>query len=92
MIATRAVILRGQYPHNTGVLGNLLPNGGFLKFRRLRREESTVATWLQDVGYRTAFYGKYLNGYAETDPPPPGWDDLDVLRAGGHGIGRAPCR
>ena len=45
------------------------------EFRRLRREESTVATWLHDIGYRTAFYGKYLNGYTEIDPPPPGWDE-----------------
>ena len=26
---SRAAILRGQYPHNTGVLGNLPPEGGF---------------------------------------------------------------
>ena len=63
----RASILRGQYPHNTLVLGNLPPEGGFLTFRRLGLEESTIATWLHAAGYRTAFYGKYLNGYTETD-------------------------
>ena len=72
---SRASILRGQYPHNTLVLGNLPPEGGFLTFRRLGLEQSTVATWLQAAGYRTAFYGKYLNGYTETDAPPPGWDE-----------------
>jgi arylsulfatase A-like enzyme len=72
---SRAAILRGQYPHNTHVLGNLPPQGGFLTFRRLKREQSTIATWLQAAGYRTAFYGKYLNGYTETDAPPPGWDE-----------------
>ncbi|HEX6015130.1 MAG TPA: sulfatase, partial [Geminicoccaceae bacterium] len=72
---SRASILRGQYPHNTLILGNWVPEGGFLTFRRLKREQSTVATWLQDAGYRTALYGKYLNGYGETDAPPPGWDE-----------------
>ena len=72
---SRASILRGQYPHNTLVLGNWAPEGGFLTFRRLKREQSTIATWLQDAGYRTALYGKYLNDYSETDAPPPGWDE-----------------
>jgi N-acetylglucosamine-6-sulfatase len=72
---SRASILRGQYPHNTLVLGNWVPEGGFLTFRRLKREQSTIATWLQAAGYRTALYGKYLNGYSETDAPPPGWDE-----------------
>jgi hypothetical protein len=39
--------LRGQYPHNTEVLGNLPPQGGFKTFRGLKRETSTVATWLR---------------------------------------------
>ena len=81
---SRASILRGQYPHNTLVLGNLPPAGGFLTFRQLRLEESTIATWLQIAGYRTAFYGKYLNGYAETDPPPPGWDEWHAANNDGY--------
>jgi arylsulfatase A-like enzyme len=72
---SRASILRGQYPHNTLILGNWVPEGGFLTFRRLQREQSTIATWLQDAGYRTGLYGKYLNGYSETDAPPPGWNE-----------------
>ena len=31
-------------------------------------EDSTIATWLQDAGYRTGFIGKYLNGYGEQAP------------------------
>ncbi len=75
---SRASILRGQYAHNHGVLYNGGENGGFATFRRLGREESTVATWLQDAGYRTALLGKYLNGYPEGADPayvPPGWDE-----------------
>jgi N-acetylglucosamine-6-sulfatase len=81
---SRASILRGQYPHNTLVLGNLPPEGGFLTFRRLGLEQSTVATWLQAAGYRPAFYGKYLNGYAETDAPPPGWDEWHAANNDGY--------
>ena len=47
---SRASILRGQYPHNTEVLGNLPPEGGYKAFRRLKRETSTIATWLQGGG------------------------------------------
>jgi N-acetylglucosamine-6-sulfatase len=81
---SRASILRGQYPHNTLVLGNLPPEGGFLTFRRLGLEESTIATWLHAAGYRTAFYGKYLNGYTETDAPPPGWDEWHAANNDGY--------
>src|SRR5829696_5891255 len=80
----RVSLLRGQYAHNHGVLGNGGPNGGFATFHRLGGEDSTVATWLHDAGYRTALLGKYLNGYPEdTDPSyvPPGWDEWDALVA-----------
>ena len=55
---SRASILRGQYSHNTHIVGNEPPWGGFETFRRLGLEESTVATWLHDAGYRTAMVGK----------------------------------
>jgi arylsulfatase A-like enzyme len=75
----RASILRGQYPHNHGVLDNR----GFELFFALDREQSSLATWLQDAGYRTALIGKYLNGYRSDEFPegasathvPPGWDE-----------------
>jgi N-acetylglucosamine-6-sulfatase len=73
---SRASILRGQYSHNHGVLFSDGPNGGYDTFHALGHEESTLATWLQSVGYRTALIGKYLNGYGETGGPtpvPPGW-------------------
>ncbi|HZC84722.1 MAG TPA: sulfatase [Rubrobacter sp.] len=79
---SRATILRGQYPHNTGVLSNGPPNGGYEKFRDLGRENSTVATWLQDAGYRTVLIGKYMNGYHGTRVP-PGWDKWYGI-SGGH--------
>jgi N-acetylglucosamine-6-sulfatase len=72
---SRASILRGQYAHNTQIFTNAPPGGGFEKFRNLGHEESTVATWLRDGGYRTVLLGKYLNGYPLTTHVPPGWDE-----------------
>ena len=75
----RATILRGQYAHNTHIVGNEPPWGGFEKFRHLGLEESTMATWLQDAGYHTAMVGKYLNRYVpKRDGVPPGWDEWYV--------------
>jgi N-acetylglucosamine-6-sulfatase len=76
---SRASILRGQYAHNTHIVGNEQPWGGFEKFRHLGLEESTVATWLQGAGYHTAMIGKYLNRYVpQRDGVPPGWDEWYV--------------
>jgi arylsulfatase A-like enzyme len=74
---SRVSTLRGQYPHNTGVLTNSEPGGGFAG--SLAVDGSTLATWL-DPTYRTGYVGKYLNGY---DSPtqmyiPPGWDDWEA--------------
>lgn len=74
---SRASILRGQYPHNTQVLSNRPPLGGFEKFVQTGAERSTIATWLHAAGYRTGYFGKYLNGYPERNNQthvPPGWD------------------
>ncbi len=83
---SRATILRGQYGHNTQILANGPPDGGFEKFRSLGHENSTIATWLQEAGYRTVLLGKYLNGYPDRGNPtyvPPGWSEwYGVLR--GH--------
>jgi arylsulfatase A-like enzyme len=75
---SRATTLRGQYPHNTQILGNELPTGGFQKFFQLGEEKSTIAVWLQDAGYRTMLAGKYLNGYPQQSSPmyiPAGWTE-----------------
>jgi arylsulfatase A-like enzyme len=73
---SRASILRGQYVHNHRIWENTPPLSGFPGFYDLGHEYSTIATWLQDAGYRTALVGKYLNFYGEIGPVhvPPGWD------------------
>src|SRR3954470_6918445 len=69
---SRASILTGMYPHNTGVWMNGQPpyqyhdresHGGLKVFREEGLEEHTVATWLEKSGYRTGLIGKYINGY-----------------------------
>ncbi|MEW5988951.1 MAG: sulfatase-like hydrolase/transferase [Chloroflexota bacterium] len=66
----------GFFSHHTNVLTNDWPNGGARRFS----DVVTLATWLQQYGYKTALVGKYLNGYQELfghDPleayVPPGW-------------------
>jgi N-acetylglucosamine-6-sulfatase len=71
---SRATVLRGQYAHNHQVLSNGPPLGGAEKFRLSGGDSSTAATWLQEDGYRTSFFGKYLNAYYG-DYVPPGWDE-----------------
>ena len=77
---SRSTCLRGQYSHNTHVLTNKGTTGGFETAHALGLEQSTVATWLHDAGYRTALIGKYLNGYPNSVSDayvPPGWDEWD---------------
>jgi arylsulfatase A-like enzyme len=73
---SRASILTGKLPHNTGVLTNIRPDGGNFRFRKNGNQEHTFAVALRKAGYRTALMGKYLNGYAaDRGSVPPGWTD-----------------
>src|SRR5215210_8810269 len=65
---SRATILTGLYDHNHNVLANRPPSGGFEKFVSEGHEENTIGVRLQEGGYQTAFFGKYLNGYPADDP------------------------
>jgi N-acetylglucosamine-6-sulfatase len=73
---SRATILTGRYPQNTGVYTNNGTNGGYQTFKENGGEASTIGTWLRQAGYRTAYIGKYLNGYPARNKylVPPGWD------------------
>jgi N-acetylglucosamine-6-sulfatase len=75
---SRVSLLTGRYAHNTGVKGNIQPNGGFFGFSFRAAYQHNLAVWLQGAGYRTIHVGKFLNGYG--DEPyddgtkvPPGW-------------------
>ena len=92
---SRASILTGQYPHNTGIFRNTGADGGFRAFYALGKERATYATALASVGYRTALMGKYLNQYSPgrirtaLGGPyvPPGWSDWVVAGNGYPGFG-----
>lgn len=69
---SRISTLTGRYSHTTGVYKNFPPYGGYDSFSA-GEDGDTLAAWLDDAGYRTGLFGKYLNGYAGTYVP-PGWD------------------
>jgi arylsulfatase A-like enzyme len=73
----RAEILTGQFAQNNGVRTNEgQPHGGF---RAMNSYRDTIGPWLQAAGYRTAFVGKFLNGYRSTSPRVPGWNQWHPL-------------
>lgn len=78
---SRASLLTGQYSHSVQVWFNEV-HGGFVEFD----DDSTLATWLDDAGYRTGLFGRYLNGYGSTAPTyvPPGWDRWFALVEGDY--------
>jgi len=64
----RAGFLTGEHTFNHGVTRNDV---------RLFDPSVSLATALQDVGYRTFLTGKYFNLYPQIAPSiPPGWDGL----------------
>jgi N-acetylglucosamine-6-sulfatase len=69
---SRFSILTGQYASNHGVRKNGGKDGGFGASRA--RDENSLAPWLNEAGYQTGFFGKYLNGYFGQEVP-PGWDE-----------------
>ena len=56
---SRASYLTGQFSHNHGVRGNRQPEGGFLELD----DSATAAVSMRAAGYKTAWIGKFLNGY-----------------------------
>ncbi len=80
---SRSSIFTGKFPHNTRVLTNTKPDGGYEGFNAQGNESQTFAVALQRGGYKTAMLGKYLNGYLPIrHGVPKGWSEWDVA---GHG-------
>jgi N-acetylglucosamine-6-sulfatase len=73
---SRATFLTGQYAHNHGVLTDQ-------RFGDLD-SSNTLPVWLRRAKYRTAMFGKYLNGYGVADPRqiPQGWSQWFALTGG----------
>ncbi|MFO0551076.1 MAG: sulfatase [Polyangiaceae bacterium] len=88
----RSTILTGLYAHHHRVLANAdieeddreERTNGALDFQKNGNEERVFPKWLQQVGYWTGIYGKYLNDYddllaATPRYVPPYWDDFHVF-------------
>lgn len=79
---SRATILTGDYSHTTGVYTNGSgpdpSQGGYEAFHGHGNESRTIALALQQAGYRTGLFGKYLNGM-DRNPAPIGWDTWDAF-------------
>ncbi len=71
---SRTSFLRGQLSQHTGIWANAGSSGGFGTAKKLGLLNSTIATWLHAVGYRTAIIGKLLNLYNSPKYVAPGWD------------------
>jgi N-acetylglucosamine-6-sulfatase len=75
----RAVLLAGQYAHNTKVYYNNGSEGGYTPWLALGHDEKNLGPWLQGLGYRTGLFGKYMNDFPLGRPEahvPKGWDDF----------------
>jgi len=84
---SRATIMTGLYSHTTRVFGNGDVGGptfgGWSQFHRRGMEYRTIANALQREGYRTGFFGKYLNDFSKFAPDsysPPGWDTFTAFK------------
>ena len=68
---SRTAHLTGQFGHNNGVMVNAAPPDW------LAKEHKLLPTWLRRAGYRTGYFGKYVNFYGSGEVPqlhvPPGW-------------------
>jgi arylsulfatase A-like enzyme len=60
---SRTSIFTGRYTHNHHVYSNDGEGGNLI-------QQSTLQYYLQQAGYETAMYGKYLNGWDISRPPP----------------------
>jgi len=70
---SRASLLTGRYARSQGIDLNEGASGQF-------DPSDTIAVRLQNQGYTTALFGKYLNGYRVQFPAvPPGWSEWRVM-------------
>lgn len=82
---SRSSILSGLYQHNTKCVRNSIAGGCSSKWWQQHVEANrTLAYHLHQAGWRTGYFGKYLNQYATdkagVERVPPGWSEWVGLR------------
>jgi arylsulfatase A-like enzyme len=95
---SRASLLTGRPPHQTGVLTNTAndsvnPVGGYKAFTHYGNAQRAFNVSLNRSGYTTGFIGKYLNGYEKytnyegkhfAPGKVPGWSEFEAILGGGY--------
>jgi arylsulfatase A-like enzyme len=74
---SRASIFTGQYAHNHGVLTNSESD---------MPQNETIQAYLNQAGYDTAIFGKYLNAW-DLDVDPPHFDKWAIFKSSQHSYG-----
>ncbi|XP_065835634.1 N-acetylglucosamine-6-sulfatase-like [Oscarella lobularis] len=76
---SRSSTLTGKYTHNHKTYENNVGRGCNAQSWRDMNEQKTIGAYMTKAGYRTGFFGKYLNNYAlkpsgvNVSHVPPGW-------------------
>ncbi len=85
---SRASLLSGKFAHNSGVWENGTSSawGAWAAFANGGEEADTLATRLNNAGYRTGLFGKYINDttVAGKEHRPPGWDEWSAFLGGNY--------
>jgi N-acetylglucosamine-6-sulfatase len=78
----RVSLLSGMYAHNHGATSNRGTEG---IYRASGLDAKSIGVRLQEAGYATGYFGKYINFY---EPPyvPPGWERWVVYTGGQHDL------
>jgi len=74
---SRTSFYSGLYVHNTNIWRNEI---GYDIFHK-RFDNDSIGPWMQQAGYRTGVFGKYLNLY-NVKHTPPGWDQWFTIADG----------
>lgn len=74
---SRVTNLTGQYAKNHRVIRNFFPKApGYCSAPKRLNYRNLLPVWLQQSGYRTLHFGRFLNAFGLGRPKrrPPGWD------------------